>query len=148
MKSRWTLAAFILCVAVALAIPLLLQPTNQPAAWPRLIAWAVVTLGVVLILLALLPGDPPTLKRVLLNEDNRYSDAQLITFAWFVTIVSAYLACAAWNIALWKVSESTLKMEVEVPKALWVLAGIVSTGLVGTAIVRNYKKITFGAERF
>lgn len=148
MKRRWVLAGFVLCVAMALAIPLFSQLTASPAAWPRLLAWAAVVLGVVLVLLAMLPGHPPNLKRLLLNEDNRYSDAQLITLGWFVTIVSAYLACAAWNIAVWTISQAMLQMEVAVPQALWVLAGIVSTGLVGTTIVRQYKKQTMGAGRF
>jgi hypothetical protein len=130
-----------------LAIPLLLHPTDQPAAWPRLIAWAVVVLGVVLVLLVLLPGDDPPLRRLLLNEDNRFSEAQLITFGWFVTIVSAYLACGTWNIAVWDL-KTPLPLQIDVQPQLWVLAGIVSTGLVGDAIVRNYKKQTLGAKLF
>jgi hypothetical protein len=109
----------------------------------------------VLALTALLPGASPSLRSVLVNENNRYSDAQLITFGWFVTIVSAYLACALWNVAIWDgicVAPTTgtatapgcPPIAIKVPNAIWALAGIVVTTLVGTSLVLAYKAREIG----
>jgi|GEM_PF-6634087 len=134
----WAAAAFVLSLVVAFVVPLWWRlPQN------RLITWAVVAGATVLALVALLPTDKPSLRNILVNENNRYSDAQLITFGWFVTIVSAYLACAMWNVAVWK-GDGDVPIAIVVPESIWALAGIVSTTLVGTSIVQAYKRRTVG----
>jgi len=53
-----------------------------------------------------------------------------------VTIVSAYVSCAAWNTVLWIPNPATpLPISIDVPASIWVLAGIVSTHLVGNALI-------------
>jgi hypothetical protein len=132
----WAVAGFLLTVAIAVGIPLAAGEKATPS--ERLISWAVVAGGVLLAIMAASPGG--TLKALLTDSRNRYSDAQLITLGWFLTLVSAYLACALWNVAVWVPSPTRpLPVFVEIPASVWALAGIVTTTLVGTAIVINYK---------
>src|SRR5437868_6529469 len=95
MTRAGALMLFAAAVVAAVVIPFTWQ-TNVG----RLVAWLIVGAGVVAMVIAVAP-DVPGLRSVLIDERNRYSLPALITLGWFVTIVSAYLACAEWNTALW-----------------------------------------------
>jgi hypothetical protein len=134
--KNW-IASVVFVVAVVLAFTLAFTWQNS---YGRLTAWLIVAVGVVVLSVALSPGSGPSLKYLLIDERNRYSQPALITFCWFVTIVSAYLACAAWNVALWTPGTRPLPVEIQIPPALWVLAGVVGVDIVGTGIILADKR--------
>lgn len=141
MRS-WRMAGFVLALVAACVLPHLF-----PTAIVRLITWAIVAIGVVLILTAIEGSVSSPIRHLLIDERNRYSLPNLVTLAWFVTIVSAYLSTALWNLWTWKPERSApLPIAITIPPSIWVLAGIVSTGLIGTGIIIGTKKAASGSR--
>jgi hypothetical protein len=136
------MAGFVLALAAACALPHLF-----PTALVRLITWAIVAVGVVLILTTIEGSVSNPIRHLLIDERNRYSLPNLVTLAWFVTIVSAYLSTALWNMWTWKPeSGAPLPIAITIPPSIWVLAGIVSTGLIGTGIIIGTKRASAGTR--
>jgi hypothetical protein len=134
MPRLFAFAIFVASVAVSFAFGFFVQNS-----YGRLAAWLIVV-GGVLAAVAAIPKEGPSLRAVLVDERNRYSQPALITLAWFVVIVSAYLACALWNVALWIPSPTTpLPIEIKVPPTVWVLAGIVGVDVIAASIIVTQK---------
>lgn len=135
MKRAVALGVF--AVATGLSFVLALW---RPSPMNRLLAWGVVAVGVTAAAVGL-ATRAGSLTGAITDETNRYSQPALITLCWFVLVVSAYLACALWNVAIWNAPEApSLPLAIDVPASLWVLAGIVGTDLAGTALIRLRKK--------
>jgi hypothetical protein len=102
------------------------------------IGWAVVA-GAVLAVVWTISQSNSRCLVFLVDERNRYELTQLITLAWFVVIVSAYLACALW-IQLWSGRDLQLPIAISVPATVWSLAGIIGVELVGAGIIKAVKR--------
>jgi hypothetical protein len=85
MPRRLAFALFIVSVTVSFALAFFWQDS-----YGRLVAWLIVVGGVIAAIVAL-PQEGPSLRVLLVDERNRYSQPALITIAWFTVIVSAYL---------------------------------------------------------
>src|SRR5262245_19110910 len=134
--NRW-LTFFLFVVALGLNFVFGLLWRNSCT---RLVGWLLVAVGVVLLVM-LLSKSTISLRRLLIDERNRYSQPMLITIVWFVIVVSAYLACALWNVALWTPSSrSPLPVEITVPAAVWVLAGIIGVDFILSRVILNEKR--------
>lgn len=141
---------FIICIVVAGTLPIYPQAQLGTV---RLVAWAVIASGVLATALQIRSGNPFNTSAVLADRRNRYSLPNLITLVWFVVIVSAYLATALWNIGVsgkevWQAiatnaqidgKSPVLPIAIEIPAAIWVLAGIVGVGLVGAGAIVSAK---------
>ena len=134
--NRWlTFAIFIAAVVLSIVFAFI---WHDP--YGRLISWFVVAGGVVAAVSAFSPSGGSLSRGVLIDERNRYSQPALITISWFVVIVSAYLACAIWNVALWIPSPTNpLPVEISSPPEIWVLAGIVGVDLIAANVILNQK---------
>jgi hypothetical protein len=141
--KNWGLWGFLLSVTIAAALQM---QNSWQSQFLRLIAWGVVTIGVVLVVATIPSDNKPTLRTALLDSRNRYSLPNLITVCWFVTIVSAYLSTALGNIHLWDPSKTnSLPISIIVPNSIWVLAGIVGVSVVGTNIIISEKMKSTGS---
>jgi hypothetical protein len=130
-----TVAGFLLAIIVAAVLPIFwLNP------YVRLLSWGIVAVGALILASGITDGTVGFSRSLLCDSRNRFQQSNLISFAWLIVISSAYLSCALWNISLWKPdSGTTLPISIEVPASVWVLAGIVSTGLVGSSLILSHK---------
>lgn len=136
MKRGYFLALFALTVVLGFVLPFVWH-----GGYGRLGAWLVVAVGVLAAVVGFTPDRGGTLAAVLIDDRNRFSQPALITLTWFVVVISAYLACALWNVAIWQPTPGTpLPIGITVPASVWVLAGIVGTDLVGTGIILEQKR--------
>jgi hypothetical protein len=136
MKIRVATVLFVGSVALTFVFGLMWQD-----GYGRLLSWLVVAAATALLAMVMSPGSATTFSDILIDERNRFSQPALLTLCWFVTIVSAYLACAVWNVAIWTPSGTTpLPVQIEIPPTLWVLAGVVGVDVVGTGVVLAAKK--------
>lgn len=134
--SRWL--AFALFIAVVLSFVFAFTWRDP---YGRSISWFVVAGAVVAAVSVFCPPGRPPFRYALIDERNRYSQPALITISWFVVIMSAYLACSMWNVALWIPSSTTpLQVEINTPPEIWVLAGIVGVDVVAVNLIVNQKK--------
>ncbi|MEZ5762787.1 MAG: hypothetical protein R3D69_00080 [Xanthobacteraceae bacterium] len=131
--GSWSFWVFLTAIVTAAILPMF------PSGYTRLIGWAVVAGAVLAVVWTISQSNSRTLV-FLVDERNRYELTQLITLAWFVVIVSAYLACALWNIQLWDGRDPRLPIAINVPATVWSLAGIVGVGLVGAGIIKAVKR--------
>lgn len=129
----------LLALFVATIVIACIAPFKWPTPLVRLIAWLVVGGGVTAVALSLGPRGTRRLA-VLLDERDRYSQPALITLAWCIVIVSAYLACAMWNLALWTPGSPQLPIAIDVPRSVWILAGVIGVDVVGTGIIVRSKR--------
>ena len=135
MHKFWSVAGFLLAIIVGAALPVMWL--NQYA---RLISWGIVAMGAIILTSGLTTPPGGSFSSLLSDSRNRFQQSNLISLVWLIVISSAYLSCALWNIALWKPDSGTvLPVSIEVPPAIWVLAGIVSTGLVGSSLILSNK---------
>jgi hypothetical protein len=133
LLRSWSFWAFLVAILIASVLPIF------PNGYARLIGWAVVAGAVMAVVWESSQSSSRALA-FLVDERNRYELSQLITLAWFVVIISAYLACALWNIQLWDGRNPKLPIAIKVPASVWSLAGIVGIGLVGAGIIKAVKR--------
>lgn len=130
--SPTLIALFAAAVIVAFVLPFVWL-----SGYGRLVAWFVVAAGVIAFVLGTSGG---TLKALLIDERNRYSQPAFIALSWFVVIVSSYLSCAVWNVALWTPGSGQLPLAIDVPPSIWVLAGIVGVDVIAEGTILGVKK--------
>ena len=110
--GSWSFWVFLTAIVTAAILPMF------PSGYTRLIGWAVVAGAVLAVVWTISQSNSRTLV-FLVDERNRYELTQLITLAWFVVIVSAFLACALWNIQLWDGRDPRLPIAINVPATVW-----------------------------
>lgn len=136
MKTTLWLAGitFLICVAFAIAVP-----WHWPNSYTRLLAWAAMIGGTSYLTCAILGSDGDGPIAALTDVRNRLSLPNMITLGWFVVLVSAYLSDVLFNLHLWKGGPEPLPINIVVPPAIWVMAGITVAHLVGTNVIINQK---------
>jgi hypothetical protein len=123
-----------LVVAVALAL------TRQTPQY-RLFSWILIAAGVLAVIIAVSRSDTP-FAGLLVDETNRFNLPYLLTMGWLLLVVSGYLACSIWNVtAIWKPDPQTpLPVAIQIPDALWILAGIVGADVIADGIIRQQRR--------
>jgi hypothetical protein len=101
---------------------------------PNVLRLGVLTLsfiGVLVFLQAIGMG----VKSLIVDDFNRMNLQSLITFAWFVVLSAAFVSGSFINMTLWNGQpRTTVGMFLDIPTAIWLLAGVVLTGVVGNGV--------------
>jgi hypothetical protein len=117
--------------AVTLAAAFLVKYFELPVAC-RLGVLLLSLVGVFVFLQA--PGMAA--RSLIVDDFNRMNLRSLITYAWFVTLSGAFVAGSFINMTLWNgQSDAAVNMFLQIPAPIWMLAGVVLTGVVGNGVV-------------
>lgn len=125
-------------VSLIVAVVLALSRQTPPS---RLFSWLLIAVGVLAVLIAVSrPGRP--FNGLLVDETNRFNQPYVITMGWLLLVASGYMACSIWNVAAtWKPNPaSPLPIAINVPDALWILAGVIGADVIADGIIRQQRR--------